>query len=148
MYFFYNVPENGSCCGCTGRFRLSAWQSCPTMDMTQETACSIFFNLGPWWSWVIGFTPGETFPSVHWIGSWAVPRGVRNALKMRKSLVSAGNYNTNPPSSASILVIYDEKQCAKETVYRQARVVTRQYNIVLFTCIVQIQLNNLCWGIL
>lgn len=118
------------------------------MDMTQGTACSIFFNLRPWWRWVIGFTPGETFPIVHWIGSWAVPGADRNALKTRKSLVSAGNYNTNPPSSASILVTYDEKECAKETVYRQAREVTGQYNIVLFTCMVQILLNNLCWGIL
>lgn len=118
------------------------------MDMTQGTACSIFFNLRPWWRWVIGFTPGETFPSVHWIVSLAGPGADRNALKTRKSLVSARNYNTNPPSSPSILVTYNEKQCAKETVYRQARVVTGQYNIVLFTCMVQIPLNNLCWGIL
>jgi hypothetical protein len=62
---------------------------------------------------------------------------------MRKSLVSAGNYNMNLPSSAGILVIHVEKQCAKETVYRQARVVTGQYNIILFTCMVQIPLNNL-----
>jgi len=30
MHFFHSVPENSICCGCTGRFRLSACQSCPT----------------------------------------------------------------------------------------------------------------------
>lgn len=66
------------------------------------------------------------------------PGADRNALKTRKSPVSAGNYSTNPPSSASILVIFVEKQCAKETVYRQERVVTGQYSIILFTCMAQI----------
>jgi len=51
-------------------------------------------------------------------------------LWRRKNPVSAGNYNTNLPSSASILVIYVEKQCAKETVYRQVRVVTGLYSII------------------
>jgi hypothetical protein len=72
----------------------------------------------------------------------------RNTLETRKSHVSAGNYNTNLPSSADILVIYDDTQCAKENVYRQAKVVTGQYNIILFICMVQIPLNNLYWGIL
>jgi hypothetical protein len=91
--------------------------------------------------------PGKDFPvSIEQGAGWALER--IGTLWKRENLVSARNYNTNLPSSAGILVIYVEKQCAKETVYRQVRVVTGQYNIIVFTCKVQIPLNNLYWGIL
>jgi hypothetical protein len=59
-----------------------------------EVQLHSFFDLGTQWRIVVSFTPRERDPGTHWIGDWAGPRVVLDAVVKRK--IPSPRWESNP----------------------------------------------------